>query len=180
MIGVHRLTLIILRQIKINHACYMKLANSPSHSCHQHPVFGPLFSVQVIPIHPYHHLLWICSQALPFPNPGLVVLLQCTPMWGHITHNCHCPLFSPLDWEPHEAKIVSGKDPTRIAQFLAHTFNELCVYMNIWMRIPALESALKTFLKRYPTHYIQMGLTMKRCLNGCLPPKLCLTRVRVP
>lgn len=156
----------------------MKTTNSPSHLCHQHPVFGPLFPVQVIPMHPYRHL-WIRSQTLPFPNSGPVVLPQCSQMWGHVTHNRHCPWISLLDWKPHEPKTVSDwvLDPRRTAQFLAHAFNELCVWMNTWTLTLALKSSLKILLKRYSTHCMQMDLTMKLCLKGCLPPNLWLSRV---
>ena len=84
----------------------MKTTNSPSHLCHKHPVFGPLFPVQMTSVHPYRHL-WICSQSFPFPNSGSVVLPQCSLMWGHITHNSHCPWLSLLDCKPREPKIVS-------------------------------------------------------------------------
>ena len=60
----------------------MKTTDSPSHLCHEHPVFGPLFPVQMTSIHPYR-LLWICSQSLPFPSSGSVVLPQSSLMWGH-------------------------------------------------------------------------------------------------
>lgn len=96
-----------------------------------------------------------------------------------ITHNSHCPWLSLLDWKPREPKIVSDwvLDPRRTAQFLVHTFNKLCVWMNTWTLTLALKSSLKFLLKRYSTRYVQMDLTMKLCLNGCLPPNLWLNRV---